>query len=529
MIVPIALLVLAQTATAPDLPPGVNSGVVGAFYVVETKLQAKDFAAAENKADLLPKRNIKIGWDTSAVPQSFRNDYTLACKKAICDWNMAEKVHIAIADNPDITFSFVNALPKEGDAAFPAGATFKWDDGPDRFAVQIALHRLETEDDTTPADVHNEVAYAIGQYLGLTEMPRFSTFSTRTDQNTETIIGINDYEKTLVANTLDSADQLRALVASKSTVDVHNPELLLSTADITGVTGTQYMPLQISFTIQNLGDADLKLFVLPDCSCLRPMAPPLVKPHSTATIYADVNTADYPGHLNHSLMIYTNAPNFPLAQVHVQMDIAPLYRFVHSGPDGMQVGPNGLDMDVYLFESKQVNIEPLTARILGPKGSVTFQSWSGVLPFDEEAKGASESGYKFHIHFPPSQESGRIPATLFIGTANESFRELNYTFNLQKGIVALPSQLYLGRLNGDKTKGYFMVSRPGKKFHILKIVPMDPHLTARVRDLGNEDQYRVDVAFSGSYGLPTYTSQIKVLTDDPSYPSIMVPISGSGR
>jgi hypothetical protein len=512
-------------ASPPDLPAGLTQDFVSTTHTVEQQLQAGDFAAATEKAKLLPKHDLVIGWDTAGVPDYRLPELVKARDLAITQWADGLHVHITVGANPDIKFAFADILDPETNEAIPAGATYQFSPDPSqpRLTVRLALHRINPTQDATPADIHNEVGYAISQYFGIERVPQFGAFNSRTDQTTTQQTLGTQFLFTLATSVLEASDQLRTFAQQQQKITLADPKIEVDTASISGLSGSQGKPLTFSFHIKNNGSANLHLIVVPDCGCLAPRGQPLIKPGESSTVEANVDTADYTGHQSHHLILLSNDPEHPVLDIPVKLYVEPLYRFFRPGTSVVQMSKSGADADVYVVLAKSAELGVDSAITNGPKASVDFAPWTGVLPGDTESAGAQVSGYKFHIHVEPSSLPGRLPITLMAATDNEQFRLLTYTFNLQKGIAALPQQIYLGEIPARPKKLSFIVSKPELDFQITSIESESPFVSATWVPLRGHWEYRVDVEYNGKADPGELRTQLKVHTNDPAQPILVVP------
>ena len=510
---------------APVIPAGLNQQFVGTSYAIEQKLALGAFNAAAQLASLLPKPSFTVGWDDSKVPANRRGELRLQRDKAIAEWNSVPGVSITARDGNtgDVLIDFVEALP-QGSEEIPGGAEFEFNnlESP-RLHATVALKRSNPLVPVSGVNIHNEVAFAIAQYLGLERAAHFGPLSSRTDQDSAGPTMMTPMEHDLAANSVQLASQLRNLVAKHEQLSYSVPHIELESTSIKGLNGTQGKPLGFEFGVRNTGSADLMLQVLPDCGCLRPEAPNRIAPGQTGTVRAEVNTTDFVGHLKHNLMVYSNDGQQPITFVPVEMNIEPLYRFVRPGPEALQLRANGADADVYMLMSPKAGFEPLMASVYGAKGNVTITKWNGTLRSDPENPQVTKSGYKLHVHVDPIDAAGRIPASLVITTDSDEYRVAYYTFYLQRGIIAMPGQVYLGEISQQPTHFAFLVSRPGEPFKITKVTSQPPFFSASYVPM-SESEYRVDVDYNGKADPGDFTGTISVHTDDPHQPVVSVPV-----
>ncbi len=526
MITPLLLLLSAQSPAVPVILPGLNKEFVSVCYSIENDLATGDFDGAQKLADLLPKPDVTLKLDDTGVSEGRRAEF----EDQVTQVAGQVKPLVTLtetAGKADILVSFTKRVDPDPNAPLPQAADLTFGMTQPRVAVRIALSRTGTPAPITVNDVHNEIAYALAEYLGLQQIPRFGGFSSRTDQSTSMSVGFDPEEQRLTQVTLDISKQLRQLIAEKQRIAPAAPELDVSATEISGVKGVEDLPLQVSINVTNKGNADLLMYVQPDCACMRAAYPTVLKPHQSAPVVGQVNTALYhSGRMEHSLLIYSNDPNRPMLKIPVSMYVEPLFRFAKSGPAAVPLTPEGADFDVYLAIAPQVKVTVLDASVNGAHGTVQMSPWTGTVPDDADTQGETARGYKFHIHVDPGAPFGQSHGDLLLGTDSEVFRELNYEFTLQRGMVAEPSQVYFGVVPPEPRGFYFVVSDPARSFKITSIDCGSPNLTAKAVPLNGDKEYRINVSFDGHVEYGAYAAIITVHTDNPKQPVIRVPVSG---
>jgi hypothetical protein len=523
------LLSLSAQTPAPVLPAGLNTAYVSAVYSAESALCRGDFEDAAKAAKLLPHREVTYAWDTSGVPVARKTEFLEARNAALKTWGIVTlKLSFKESESPDILFKFVDVLPSEGTADIPAGARFDFsNEAHPRLTAYIALKRLSPSQPIEANDVQNEVAFAIGQYMGLQRTPAFGGFSTRTDLSTTMVVHGYPGELQLVQAALGVSQEIRDLVASRTKISPGEPKLELEKNKVEGLEGSQGEPLGFDVRVRNRGQGPLSLIVRPDCGCLAPQSPPSIAPGETGVIHAQVNTLEFVGNLNHSLLIYSNDPTNPLVRLPVSMKVAPLYTFVRGGPPVVQMGAKGGDAEVYLLLSKKAGFNILAVHADGPKVSATYEPWSGnILDPATDAQASPHSGYKFHIHMAPNGVPGRVPASLMVQTDDLNFPLLQTNVEFQKGIAALPQQIYLGEIDPQPRHMGFLLSKPQVDFAIKKVDVDSPFLTVEYKPTKGNWEYRFDVQYDGKASFGMFSATITVHTNDAAQPVIVVPVSG---
>ncbi|RYG42653.1 hypothetical protein EON79_18465, partial [bacterium] len=167
---PLALLAAAlfQTEAAPplDAPVGSNGEYQSLALAVRTASGA-DPARAARLAALLPRRDPVLYWDDRNVPAVSRAAFINARDYALTQWGQyvtgfrPKIVMSATAAKGGIVFTFEPRLAKDAGATHFLGQ----DSNAPRLEAVLGLRRGEFF--TNEYDVHNEVLFAVGTYLGL--------------------------------------------------------------------------------------------------------------------------------------------------------------------------------------------------------------------------------------------------------------------------------------------------------------------------------------------------------------------------
>jgi len=114
--------------------------------------------------------------------------------------------------------------------------------------------------------------------------------------------------------------------------------------------------------------------------------------------------------------------------------------------------------------------------------------------------------------------------TVNVITDDPVWKELRHTLYVQRGIVALPSSLYMGELGKDPARGWFLVTRPRSPFKILGVESSSPFLKAFVENIDGGFEYRVNVVYDGRGDFGDFRATLTLVTDDKKQPRVEVPI-----
>jgi hypothetical protein len=533
----LCLLVAAQADLGPIVPAGANRPFHDLVLAVEERLEEGDFAEAKRLVRLLPSQQIAIVWDESAVPQNRRLQFREGRDQALQMWRDVAMLEFKIVEpgsGPgDISVRFVDRLPPNADTAIPAGAVhfFSLDPADTRLETVLSLNRGEPQEPTQTLDIQGEVMYAVATYMGLERTHNPFAASGRTEMPYRNPSAPVATELGIIRSLLAAADRLRIAVKDEIRLTPARPALGLETRAVQLEPVTQGDPLRFSFQITNNGNAPLAIRLQPDCTCLVADHPRLIDPGTSALVQGAIDTVNFVGDLKKKFFIYSNDADFPLRELPVNVMVTPIYRMV--APAGTAVildEERGGDAEAILYFPTTVKFQPQNVRVNGTKAQVSFEPWAGTVSDPEiSEEPQTRSGYKFKVHFEPHGVPGRVPATLYVDTDDPRFPLLTFNFQTQKGIVALPNQVFLGEVPKEPRRMVFLLSQPQVPFKITKIESDSPYLTFSSRPMRGEWEHQVTVDFDGKADFGLFNSIIRVHTDHPRQPVIMVSVRGTIR
>jgi hypothetical protein len=527
------IAVAAQAKIGPALPAGCDTRFQEACLAVEQRLEAGDFEGAKPSLTLLPTTTVRIAWDDAAVPADLKARFAKARDRAIAAWKRAlPTLDLSVGDPAAIRVSFVESIEKQTGDLLKPGARHKLGAaGEPRVQTTIALTRATPAVPANDKDVQNEVAYAVGSYLGLAPSPLYSHIMGRTDLSNVLVCLITADEKAWAAANLEVARTLREacqnevrLTPAKSQIDVKGPE-----PKDTAV--TQGAKPVYKFTIANKGNVDLNYRIASTCACLVTDADKKIAPGQSRTIAATLDTTEFTGELVKHLYVYSNDPVQPVIEMPIRSQITPRYRFLAPSGDIVLLEDGEAGLAVYLTFPAGQALTPLAAYVDGVKGTVSMTPWKGTLPDPDFNEGPKErSGYKLTVKLPTQPLYGRMSGAILVATDDVLFDKLQFSFWVQKGIVPLPMPLYLGsELSKTPTQAEVIVSRPGKPFKITSISSDLACLSATAEPIRGEWEYKLIVRYDGSAKAGPLKGILDVRTDDPKQPIVKVAVVGAVR
>jgi hypothetical protein len=287
------------------------------------------------------------------------------------------------------------------------------------------------------------------------------------------------------------------------------------------------LPIEVS----NGGPGLLVMNAVGDCGCVVPESGPPVEPGKTGILRLRLETKEFVGAMDRNVFVYTNDPKVPVVEIPVHEKVSPRYRLL--APEGLSwvIDDGGSTGDLYFAYPKS---RPIVITHLHPMGldglDATFEPWSGSLPDPElNEDNRPRKGYHIKVKVPDNVPAGRKAFTLAILTTDAVFPIIYFDVQVQKGIVALPEQLFVGGL-GSKPKesvGTIIVSRPRRPFQLLSAKSDLASFHVEVLPGDQLGEWKLRVSYDGKARSGDLDGSIVIVTDDPKQPQIRIPITGS--
>lgn len=524
-----SLVVGLQLAQGPVLPPGCDASLSNAVQLVEQSLEKSDFKEAQKRCAWLPKRQFAIKWSDENVSPTDRPLYAQARNQAIAAWVKAiPTLKISVAKSGEIGISFVDGFDQAPGDLIPRSANHKVSiDNARTVTSLLALTRGPKAKQSSAIDIQNEVGYAIGSYLGLTKSPIYTQMMGRTDHPNTTLAKITPDEASWANDCLVASETLRSATATKKRIARSYPIADVKPIEPESTDTVQGDKPIYTLTVTNKGNSLLRYRLNSTCACMSMKRTGSIEPGETSKVEIELDTTEFRGKLSKILYVYTNDGNAGTLELPIKSNITPQYRMLASHGSAYILPKQGLEFDVFLVLAKKTLIQPIRAEVDGIKAKVEMTPWSGTLADPELDEGPlPRQGYRLRVSVPDQDILGRRPGTLTVTTDNFTFRLLQFNFSVQKGIVALPFSVYFGQAKpGDEA--YATLSRPGKPFRVTSIKVEENFIEARMAPDSSGDTQKLIVSVKYNAPKGYFRSIIKVMTDDPDQPEVLVGAGGT--
>lgn len=530
MIAPLLIAISGLAKLGPAFAPLSSAEFQRQVLSVEESLEKGDFEAAKNDAALLPKRDVAVVWDDRKVPVEFRAEFRDSLETGLQSWGFLNAKPKASAG--DIRIAFDAQLAPTPETGAPANVVTFFSDAPGepRLTAIIGLKRGKDGRPATQRDIANDVRFVIGRYMGVTphSLPAFSMFPNATEDATRPI---GKPESRAAILNLQLSDTLRKAAIDKASVGISGtPKIEVDTTAFEGqaVQGEQ---VDLPIGVTNKGSGTVQIDAEGDCGCIVAEAAPPVEPGKTGSIKMRFETREYVGTVDRKVIVYTNDPEHPTVVIPVTIGIAARYRFLSPAGDTLFVEDKGRTADVYLTFPPEGAMAIKHLRVSGLEGAkATFTPWKGVLPDPDLKEGPKErNGFHIRLTLPGKLPTPRTQVSLAVVTDTPGFSILYKDLWAQKGIVAFPSELYLGELAKEKKSATILINRPEKPFAIKSVKATVPYLSAKFESTGKPNEYKILVSYEGTGPASVLNELVTVFTDDPKQPKIQIPVTGMIR
>jgi hypothetical protein len=324
---------------------------------------------------------------------------------------------------------------------------------------------------------------------------------------------------------LSAIESLRSATKAKRTLSPVSSSLAIPRASFELGEILQGDTKTFTIALENHGTAPLELWVRPECGCMTLQAPTEIAPNSKGSIPVSFDPTEFRGKIEKKIFIVSNDPQNPLTAVSMNVFVRPTYQFIMPNGPVIVAGDKGGKAEVFLTFN---NSDPFGIRKIvfsGVPGAVDFDPWEGSLPdlaIGEPAK--ARQGYKLTISVGGNLPPGRSPSSVMILTDNEKFPMIQCQVYAQRGIVAVPDELFLGDPASGKTIK-FLISRPGKPFKILSVSSDCPNIHVSTKPSSNGQEYVLEAVYDGKADATAFPASLSVKTDDPKQPLIKVPVT----
>lgn len=525
-------LSLALSAPLPSLDPaaGTSRHFQELIQRATTHLEKGEFAKAAAVRNLMPSGSLIVQWDDSTVPAKSRPAFIRGRNAAVEAWRRYyPELKVSFAAKGQVKVTFVQNLPPEAGEKTPAGAVFLEDFDPQGPVIEavIALKRSAASTPITEREVRNEFAYAMGRFFGLERQFASSSVMNRADgmyaMDTTLIPGVAAAAKKNVA----ISDLIGKYAKEKQKVKAVAPRYQ---SDVKALTQPKPSVIQgdiVSWTmsVTNTGSGVLNLRFVPDCSCFSVSAPATVAAGKTELVTIYSSTREFPGEFSKSIYLYTNDPEASVTRIPVNMQVTPRYELVGTSRNRIYVTEDSSFKSTFYFVPRGAPLDLTAARLVGIAGIAEVEPWTGELP---GAPGKTEKGYKVVVLASTELQPGRYGATLVLESKEKGWEQIQYGFEVQRGIASFPSSAYLGIIpKKTPARVTVTITKPGHMFSLTGASCDVPNVRVVYTKGKPMEEHQVTIEFDGMDTSGLIDGTLRLQTNDPKQPEIFIPVTGS--
>ncbi len=495
-----------------------------------THLEKGEFAKATSLRKLMPAASLQVHWDDSKVPASLRADFIRGRNAAVEAWRkFYPELKVSFGTKGQVKVTFVPTLPPEAGEKDPAGAVVLEDFDPAAPVVEsvIALKRTAKLTGITGREVRNEFAYALGRFFGIERQFTSSGAMNRVNgmygMDTEVIPSMAAAAKRNVA----LSDLIAKYALDKKKAKAVAPRFVSELKALTQPKPTVIQGDVVSWTmsVTNSGTGLLNMRFVPDCSCFSVSAPPSVGPGKTELVTIYSSTKEFPGEFSKAIYLYTNDPEAAVTRIPVTMQVTPRFDLVGSSKTRLYVIDEPSFKSTFYFVPRGAPLDLTGARLVGMPGIAEVEPWSGELP---SAPGKIEKGFKVIVLASTDLQPGRYSSVLVLESAVKGWEQIQYGFEIQRGIASFPGSAYLGIIPPKgRAQVTVTLTKPGQPFIITGASCDVPNVRIVFAKDKASDEHRVTVEFDGLDQSGIIDGTIRIRTNDPKQPEVFIPVSGS--
>lgn len=529
----LSLVLGQQTKISYDVPIGASVSLHERVLEVKKHLAAKDFKKAALLAKRLPTGTITYSISKKNLRNDNIDDMMNAVDNAASAWGRILKDQLDITEAKPgtpatIKFSFEPVLAKRAGENIPAGsAVFESTIPTPTVEGVLGLKRGAKLQASTALDIFNEAMFTFGTYFGLAAEASQGTAMGRLDQPMTARSAIIPIYIESVKGMLALSKNLREAAAKGIVVEPTQAKLMIDAKEIQFPTTLQGDYGDAKALVSNIGNGTLLARAAGDCTCIAGTIQPSVGANHSTMLLGKYNTIELAGHVQHNIVLRTNDPDRPLLIIPAKIEVKPRVEVVYPFTNTYYVDPENptFTMFVHSFDTPP---EFEDVQVIGVEGTATVVPFIGQVPdFLKGTEKREINGYRVDVDLSKVMASsifGRMMGAALIRVNHPVVRTIKANFYVQRGIVAQPEQVYLGKPTGP-TKASFVIAAAGKPFKITKVSSNSPHLTFSVTPRKIKGEFTVTIDYDGKSTGHVIEAQITVETDDPKQAKLTIPIA----
>jgi hypothetical protein len=249
----------------------------------------------------------------------------------------------------------------------------------------------------------------------------------------------------------------------------------------------------------------------------------VVKPGETVPIQLLFDSTMFGGELLKRVIISTNDPAFSTRIFEFKHLVTPRYDIYSSRGDVIVLDSDSDSIDLFVRsaikgtgEVTRVDSGGISAQVTHQKVSAPEES--GMFPFE-----------RITIKVDGSSVVGRQQFSVSAYLDDPKYDVISKSLFIQKGIAAIPSEVYFGTLGTGHKTMTVEVARPGKAFKIKNLKSTSGAVVVTAENGLLADSHKIKVEYIGAAKAGSLQGAIEVETDDPKQKFIVIPLKGQVR
>jgi hypothetical protein len=270
------------------------------------------------------------------------------------------------------------------------------------------------------------------------------------------------------------------------------------------------------FTLMNHGDRPIKLRVVSFCGCTLSRYDPEIAPGGQGTVEATLNTAHMKGKVIKMIAVRAEEEAMGKVDLRVLATVRPLVNVSPSNAAFLVVKdhvPNRVEFTLTPEPGKGIQFTEVTSN------SRFFLSRL-VPPTDPDGP------TRLIVSVTPDAPPGLLQANLAVTTSSPKVPRVGLVVTGEKGIAVSPRTVYWGGISETTgtAREEILLTKRGGRFAVRGVTCDDPAVRAAVETVADGSQYKVMVSYAGGWKAGRQRATLKINTDDPAQPEILVPV-----
>lgn len=274
------------------------------------------------------------------------------------------------------------------------------------------------------------------------------------------------------------------------------------------------------FVLKNAGRAPLEITAKPNCGCTVAKYDKIIAPGEQGKVEAEVRTAGMKGKVHKTITLSTNDPAQPELRLTLTLQVTSLFDVDRPEGKVLRLKQGETTREEFLVKVRPDRSgDAQTLQVTGAAVSARYAK-AAVEPVEGQ-KGV----WRVTLSVDELAPSGRSWLTVSIATNSKSEPSVQLRIPCEKGIIASPTSVYLGRIDPESplpVTRSVILRRPEGPFKITKLESSDPTLQVLDQALAGGLLHRVSVSYAGGASAGLHRGKLRIETDDPSEPAVEV-------